>query len=400
MRTARTSLTNKTQRLRLKVRAKPYFESVGPRRLLGYIRRAVVAGNWVAQVEIGRTETGSPVRRQGVLGLADDYAPAGAGILTHAQARAAAAVWQPGGGGGPRGAGISVKQAIEGYVAAKRASSGERAAGDAESKLQHAAPLEHRPVASLTLGELRNWRDGLVDDDERTRSTVNRILASFKAALNHAFADEANEIASDNPWRRLEAFKDADVARHDHFTTAEVDRLVTAARGFDETLADLIIAGWLTGARVGELAACNVKHFDKRHGMLMVPSGKTGARAVTLTADAIEFFSALAKGRPGAEPLLPNANGARWAYNAQLRPVKRAVRAAGLPDSASFYTLRHSYISRAIECDIPIPVICENVGTSTRMIEQNYMKIIAGRRRELLERAASATKLTLVRKTA
>ena len=120
-----------------------------------------------------------------------------------------------------------------------------------------------------------------------------------------------------------------------------------AARGLDERLADLIVAGWMTGARFGELVACDVKHFDKRHGMLMIPSGKTGARAVTLTADGIEFFGGIAKGRPGAAPLLVNAAGERWGYNHQIRPVKRAIRAAGLPASASFYTLRHSYICRA-----------------------------------------------------
>ena len=215
------------------------------------------------------TSLGYPIRRQGALGLADDLAPAGEGILTHAQARALAASWQPGGGGGPPGADITVGKAIEAYLAAKRASSGERAGGDAESKLQHAAPLEHRPVASLTLGELRKWRDGLVKG--RSRSTVNRILASFKAALNHAFSDEGNGIASDNPWRRLEAFEDADTAREDHFSVEEVERLLAAARGLDERLADLIVAGWMTGARFGELVACDVSHFDKRHGMLMVP---------------------------------------------------------------------------------------------------------------------------------
>ena len=205
MRTAsKHALGSKTPRLKLKARDKPYFESIAPRRLLGYVRRSVGAGNWIAQVEIGRNELGYPIRRQGVLGLADDLAPAGEGILTHAQARALAASWQPGGGGGPPGADITVGKAIEAYLAAKRASSGERAGGDAESKLQHARSLEHRPVASLTLGELRTWRDGLVEG--RSRSTVNRILASFKAALNHVFADEANGIASDNPWRRLEAF--------------------------------------------------------------------------------------------------------------------------------------------------------------------------------------------------
>ena len=49
---------------------------------------------------------------------------------------------------------------------------------------------------------------------------------------------------------------------------------------------------------------------------------------------------------------------------------------------------------------MPLLVIGENVGTSVRMIEKHYGKVIADRRRELLERAAAGTRLTLVRKGA
>jgi len=68
--------------------------------------------------------------------------------------------------------------------------------------------------------------------------------------------------------------------------------------------------------------------------------------------------------------------------------MKKALEAAGPPSSASLYTLRHTYISRAIKRGMPLTLIAENVGTSVRMIEQNYGKFIAQTRRDLIEKTA------------
>jgi integrase len=68
--------------------------------------------------------------------------------------------------------------------------------------------------------------------------------------------------------------------------------------------------------------------------------------------------------------------------------MKAALKAAELPASASMYTIRHTYISRAIERGMPLTLIAENVGTSVRMIEQNYGKFIAHTRLDLIEKTA------------
>ena len=68
--------------------------------------------------------------------------------------------------------------------------------------------------------------------------------------------------------------------------------------------------------------------------------------------------------------------------------MKRTVESAGLDTKATFYALRHSYISRAIEGEAPLLVVAENCGTSVRMIEKTYAKILADKRREFIERGA------------
>lgn len=398
-RTANMKLDTKAARARLKPRAKPYNMTIAPRRMLGYVRAAAGAGRWLAIVETGRSKTGGAKRQQGTLGLADDIAPAdGAGILSFAQALSAAAAWQP--PDAPRGGKITVRETIKSYVTAKRAADGEQAAYDAEGRLRlhvlreddEGKPLPEprglgeREVASLTLTELRAWRDALVEG--RTRATVNRVIANLKAALNHAYRDEKSGIKSDAAWRRLESFREADKQREHHFSEPEIARLIREARKQDAPFANLLTAAFYTGARYGELAACDVRHLDARRRTLAIPSGKTGARIVTLTEEGARWFAEIAGDRAPGDPLLSPAEGGRWGKSMQHRRMKLALKAAELSTSASFYALRHTYISRAIERGMPLTLLAENVGTSVKMIEKNYAHMLAASRRALVERTA------------
>ena len=45
-------------------------------------------------------------------------------------------------------------------------------------------------------------------------------------------------------------------------------------------------------------------------------------------------------------------------------------------------------IARAIEGGVPLNIIGDNCGTSVRMIEKTYAKILAYKRREFIERGA------------
>src|SRR5262249_46919014 len=98
MRTATAKILKPGQRAKLKARTAPYCASIAPKRLLGYIKTdAAIAGRWVVQVEIGRSEVnGQAMRRRKPLGVADDLAAAnGLDILSYEQALAAAVAWKP-----------------------------------------------------------------------------------------------------------------------------------------------------------------------------------------------------------------------------------------------------------------------------------------------------------------
>ncbi len=144
----------------------------------------------------------------------------------------------------------------------------------------------------------------------------------------------------------------------------------------------------MTGCRLGELTALDVGDFDAARSLLVIRKGKTGARVVTLTLEAVQFFKRISKDRPARAVLLMRDDGERWGKSEQHRPFKRAAKAARLPRSASFYALRHSHISRAIEAGMPLNLLAENCGTSLSMIQKNYAKVLASSRQQFFERTS------------
>jgi integrase len=382
--TAEYNTKNPTARARLKPRRKPYYRSAGGVKSLGYIRRATGPGTWIVREwSAGRYITRS-------IGFADDIGRAdGADILTYEQAlRKATAPELP----SSRGAGITVAVALENYLASREAAKPVRAKEDRQRAQKHITPkLGRYRVDRLSKTQIEKWLASLVHGDDeseerrRSQDSANRILTILKAALNHAAQDEANDIKSDAAWRRVKPFKNVGGAREDQFDAAQVRGLVSKAATFDAPFAHLIEAGYLTGCRLGELTALNVRDFDASDRTLRIRAGKTGDRIITLTGESTAFFKARTEGRPGNAVLFPRADGDRWGKSEQARPFKRAAALAGLPATASFYTLRHSHISRAIESRMPLSLVAEQCGTSLSMIERTYAKVLAKTRGAFVE---------------
>ena len=212
------------------------------------------------------------------------------------------------------------------------------------------------------------------------------MLSIVKALLNHAVADPANRLSDDSAWRLVRPFQGVGRAREVHFTVPEMLRLLDSTD--DPAFRDLLTAGFMTGARYGELCACRVRHFDPGLEISHVPAGKTGARTVILQPEAVTFFARICGKRGKEEPLLPRVDGQGWKPSDQQRPMQRAIVRSGLDPQGTFYALRHSYISRTIEAGVPLTVVAENCGTSVRMIENTYAKVLASKRRELIANGA------------
>jgi integrase len=381
-------LETRSKRLRLPVAKKPVFVRIGPGLSLGY-RRNQISGTWVLRVADGQGGA-----RTAAIGFADDHDDADDQQFLDfwkAQERAKAVARQYGGSVGAEP--LSVRLAAEAYLDWLTAKN-PRTAADTRGRLNRhfLGEFGDRPITSLTKTLLDGWLATMVvksEDPERVRrskDSANRVLSMVKALLNHAMRDPSNGLTDDSAWRLVRPFHGVAKARDTRYTDEEVRRLVDSAG--DKAVADLITGAYLAGARYGELAEARVSHFDARAKTLRVNIGKTGARTIILQTSAAGFFTRLATNRAPDEFLFVRSDGSRWKRSDQTRPIKEALQRAGLAPDGSIYALRHTYVSQAIEGGVPLNVIADNCGTSVRMIEKTYAKILAEKRRDFIERGA------------
>jgi integrase len=376
------NLTTKAARAKLKPRRKAYYQQIAPRLCLGYYRDRHA---WE------RRERLDGHYRPKILGQADDLAPSdGRDVLTFAEAwrlatnpAASAKVGR-----------LTLRGALDVYLTALASTS--KYAADDRGRVEKHVPrtlLDCR-VDRLTKTMLETWQASMVRDDpddsdarRRSQDTANRVWTIVRAALNLAYSDEANGIPTDGAWSRVKPFKKVARGRGDDLDAKQVRLLVAKCASFDQSLAHLCEAGFLTGARFGELASASVRDLNAARHTLSV-DGKTGHRVVSLTAESAEFLRQRASGRKPDAPLLPRLDGSRWPRSWHHKAVKRAAALAALPASVSFYTLRHAHISRALEAGMPLPLVAENCGTSLRMLETSYAHVLADTRRDTIERTA------------
>ena len=388
------NLESRAARLRLKPSGKPYYRAIDEGLHIGY-RRGKTAGKWVMRAYLG-----NEAYRVETIGSADDTLDAdGAEFLNFSQAQNLARTKYVEGkriaaGLPAQGGPYTVALCIEDYL--RWLEQHRKTAKDARWRADALIlpTLGKIDCEKLTTKQLRDWRDAAAeaparirtkvgdkqlfktapDQDpteakRRRRASVNRVLTILKAALNHAWRDQ--KISTDQAWRALKPFAQADAARIRYLTVEEAKRLLNATSA---RFHDLVHAALLTGCRSGELAALQAGDFNPDSGTLQVRTSKSGkGRHVVLTDEGLGFFGRLAAGQPTRAILLPTEAGTRWAKSQQSRPMTDACKAARIDPPAGFHTLRHTYASLSIMNGAPLMVIARNLGhVDTRMVEKHY----------------------------
>ncbi len=397
------NLGTRAARLRLPVRREPYWRHFQEGRAIGYRRIAGgKAGTWIARYY---DAAGERVRKYQSLGTADDLLDAdGVTTLTFSQAQDAARDWfrELTRTGGHVAEPVTVKQATTAYVADYKARGGKDVKGVETTINAHILPkLGEKRLADLTTAMIRSWHRALAtaaprvrqsakpnapkvapkpvaaDDAEgqrARRASANRILTVLKAALNLAFAD--GKVASDDAWRRVQPFKNADAARIRFLTDAEATRLVNAA---DADFRPMIVAALLTGARYGELVRFRVQDFNPEAATLHVKQSKTDkARHIMLTDEGKAFFAQQCAGKSGKELILTRPDGDEWGKSAQIRPMKAACEAAKITPAIGFHILRHTHASRLTMAGVPLGVVASQLGNSEAICAKHYAHLCPG----------------------
>jgi integrase len=392
-------MDTRTARAGMAKRKKPYFRLIGSGLHLGYYRGAK-GGAWQVRRYLGKGSYETHT-----LGLADDRADAdGVSILHFGQAQAAAQAWAAKAArrdaGEPDAAPITVRQAVDAYLADYSARGGKARSFVEGTFTAHVLPwLGERLVTKLTTEGLKHWHHSLAaaparlrtkaaatkqnarpapataDEERARRSTANNVLTLLRAALNLAFRD--GKVPSDHAWRRVQPFKKVDAARIRYLSDDEANRLMNAC---PVDLRAIVTAALLTGCRYAELAALRPMDVDAKARIIGIPETKSGtARTIVLVDEAIAFFETATAGRPRAKPFLLRSDGSTWAKSFQFRPMRAACEAANITPAVGFHILRHTHASRLAMAGVPMAVIAQQLGHSdTKVTEKHYAHLSPG----------------------
>jgi integrase len=354
-------------RTALAPRREPYWAPpLGLNQSMGYRKIDADRGSWVAR----RKENGRKTYK--ALGPETD-------TFGFIEARSAALKWFADVDRGVSGDRHTVSDACRLYVEDREREKGNACAQDAKKRFERTVdgtPFGDRPLDKVRAPHIKTWFHGL----KLSKASANRTLTSLKAALNLAVANRLVTASAVQEWRDVKPYRDAG-KRRDLFLDLKQRRALLAQ--VSGALKNLLEAAMLTGARAGELVNATRGQFDARTGCISF-KGKTGPRTVPLSTPALTLFKRLAESKLPAARLLVRGDGKPWAHSDWDELVRDAAKAAELPEKTCLYTLRHSFITQAIQDGLSILDVARLVGTSVMMIEKHYGHLVHTVARERL----------------
>lgn len=364
-------------RTRLKPRTPPYWKKLTTGCHVGYRKSAGGDGTWLAQAYDSSTQKQT---RQSYGKL--DHIPA------HQQFDAAkkmAEAWFEHLGRGGSTKVITVGSACERYVQRLIDAGETKNAEDLRARFRrrvYSHKIADQALTKLNRKTVEEWRNQLAKTPvktnpysdpsltrERSSSSLNRDMAALRAALNSAH--DNGDVTNDMAWRvALRAIENAGTRRDTYLDRAQRSALIDSS---DASLGQLLRCMSLLPLRPGALAALTVENVNTQLGVLTVGKDKAGRdRKIKLPPTTAAVIAGLTKDKLPSAPLLSQADGQAWHKDAWKRPVKAAAAAAGLPNTVTAYTLRHSVITDLVTNGLDLLTVAQLSGTSVAMIEKHY----------------------------
>ena len=391
-------LENRTSRLKLEPREKPYdFTPLGSGISLGY-RRNRSGGVWVVRVADGRG--GNWTRR---VGAADDHEDSdGVHVFDWWQAQDASRRIARG-GDADAGRPPTVADAVAEYARdlAARGAGPENATRITANLIP---TLATKPVGLLTTRDLSAWRDGLLRDGMKP-ATMVRLGRAVKAALN-LDARRDPQITNRNTWADgfsglSEDFASRNIQRLDD---QQVRAVIAASYLLDPNFGVYAEVAAETGARPSQISRLIVGDLqDGANPRLTMPTSRKGRGRkasrypVPITKELADKLASIVSvgnnslARAPHEPLLTRPDGRRWQetdLGDYARLFEKVVGHLGL--DVTFYALRHSAIVRSLLAGVPVRIVAASADTSTEMIERTYSAFIGNFADEVARRGLLA----------
>jgi integrase len=263
-----------------------------------------------------------------------------------------------------------VWETLDGYLDACKATGG-AASTQARYRpiftrfLAHIGEVRARAsIASVTVSEIEGWRNAELAAGVSGKS-ANLGLGVLRAAFNAA--KRRGEILH-NPCDAVANVAERSDER-EPFTEADIAALLRTAKGTDWQGA-VVVAVW-TGLRLIDVAGLTWKQVDMAAGTLTVTPEKTDKPLLLPMAGELREFLASLPAGVGKAPLFPTLHGRITGRNGGLSnefgrlmqraevsvPVGREKRGRGRQvRTKSFHSLRHTFVSRLANADVPADV--------------------------------------------
>ncbi len=230
---------------------------------------------------------------------------------------------------------------------------------------------------------LSKYVDILKNEREYASSTVARKIAATKSFFRHL---TNHELLEENPSATLDSPK---VRKYlpTSISVEEVEMLLkaplqeTGCRNVrDAALLELLYA---TGMRVSEVVALDVEHVDIENGCVHCVSSRNEHRERVIpmyprAVDALQSY--IEDGRPqilqddDEDALLLNHRGHRLTRQGLWLIIKKYVRQAGLDDSVTPHTLRHSFATHLLNGGADVRRVQGLLGHANVSTTQVYTK--------------------------
>jgi integrase len=375
-------LRNRTNRLKLPIRKKPYKALVAPGIFVCY-RRNAGPGTW--SVEAGWLKR---------FAVADDFENAnGKSVMSFFQAQQHA-LKMVRGSEGDSDKPVTVDQALDAYATDLKVRGG--AKYNATSIRNHLSPaMLSKLVMLLTETELASWRNEIVAKGLML-SSANRIGKSFKAALALAAKHDkriTNGAAWKNALKPLKA-KGSNAPPRDNYYLADATIRAIVRECYIEgddfgSLIDVLAGTGTRESQALKLHPSDLRDDDMDTPRLMLWCSSKGRdrdpeqRSVPITPKLAETLRARAIARRRNRPLFDRL----WNMSQRFRVVLERL---GLDLSLSPYTLRHSSIIRQIRSNVPLRIIAFNHDTSVVEIERTYGRYLNNASDDLTRKALLA----------
>jgi integrase/recombinase XerD len=186
----------------------------------------------------------------------------------------------------------------------------------------------------------------------RARATVTRRLSTIAGFYRYAVEEELLDHSPAAHVRRPRVDYESHATALDR---NEVGALLVAAGLGPAAEHALISLLALNGLRVSEATGADIDHLGLERGHRTLVVTRKGGKVVTVplaprTARAIE----LAVGERTAGPLFLAADGKRLDRHGAARVVRRVTRRAGITKKVGPHTLRHAFITAALDAGVPL----------------------------------------------